>query len=320
MAGVAPSTVSRVINDSGYVSAEVRGRVEEVIRRTGYVPNSIAKSLKAKRSHTIGVIVPRVASEAMARQIQGIAGECEQRRYEMLLANAGMKTENESACLEMLARRQIDGVIIMSSGVTADLRQRIGALEAPVVITGQQAEGLCCVVHDETAIMRELTTALLLKGRRDPAFINVELEDDAIRHKRFSGFCEALREQHLALRSGRVAYGGFTIEEGAAAMKQLWEQEGPRPDAVLAVTDRAAVGAMQYLKSQGVRLPQQCAVTGIGNNQLAAVVEPALTTVEYFYEEVGARAARLLFDAIQQGERPQGVHFVEYRLIERDSA
>ena len=91
MAGVAPSTVSRVINDSGYVSAEVRGRVEEVIRRTGYVPNSIAKSLKAKRSHTIGVIVPRIASEAMARQIQGIAGECEQRRYEMLLANAGMK-------------------------------------------------------------------------------------------------------------------------------------------------------------------------------------------------------------------------------------
>lgn len=77
---------------------------------------------------------------------------------------------------------------------------------------------------------------------------------------------------------------------------------------------------MQYLKSQGVRLPQQCAVTGIGNNQLAAVVEPALTTVEYFYEEVGARAARLLFDAIQQGERPQGVYFVEYRLIERDSA
>lgn len=62
MAGVAPSTVSRVINDSGYVSAEVRGRVEEVIRRTGYVPNSIAKSLKAKRSHTIGVIVPRIAS------------------------------------------------------------------------------------------------------------------------------------------------------------------------------------------------------------------------------------------------------------------
>ena len=150
MAGVAPSTVSRVINDSGYVSAEVRGRVEEVIRRTGYVPNSIAKSLKAKRSHTIGVIVPRIASEAMARQIQGIAGECEQRRYEMLVANAGMKTENESACLEMLARRQIDGVVIMSSGVTADLRLRIDALEAPVVVTGQQAEG--CLLYTSRCV------------------------------------------------------------------------------------------------------------------------------------------------------------------------
>jgi len=319
MAGVAPSTVSRVINRSGYVSAEVRARVEEVVRRTGYVPNNIAKSLKAKRSHTIGIVVPRIASEALARQIESAARVCRKRDYAMLLTSSNEKASNETACLEMLVRRQTDGVIIMSSGVTAPLRAQVAALQIPVVITGQQVDDLCCVVHDEMTILRELTASLLLRGYRDPAFLNVELEDDSVRHRRFAGFSQALRDAHLPLQPGRVAFGGFTVEEGFDAMKELWTAPGPHPDAVIAATDRSAVGAMQYLKSIGVAIPDECAVAGIGNHQLSRVVQPELTTVDYYFEEVGATAANLLLDALEQGGRPQGIHFMRYTILERKS-
>ena len=95
IAGVAPSTVSRVINNSGYVSAEVRERVERIITETGYVPNSVAKSLKGKKTNVIGFIIPQLSSESMSKIAEGASEECEKNNYDILLANTGLKAERE---------------------------------------------------------------------------------------------------------------------------------------------------------------------------------------------------------------------------------
>ena len=141
LAEVAPSTVSRVLNGSGYVSAEVRSRVEKVIADTGYVPNSIAKSLKAKKSRTIGVIIPRIASFSMASVIEAVTRECEVAGYEVFLANTTLRVEKELSFLQAFARRQIDGVVMMSVKITPEHVKLIESLDFPVVVVGQQYPG-----------------------------------------------------------------------------------------------------------------------------------------------------------------------------------
>ena len=108
LAGVAPSTVSRVINNSGYVSEDVRTKVEQIIRETGYIPNEIAKSLKIKKTNTIGVIIARISSETASKIVEGISNECTKENYNLILANTGLQIKEELNYLKVLQTKQID--------------------------------------------------------------------------------------------------------------------------------------------------------------------------------------------------------------------
>lgn len=319
LAEVAPSTVSRVLNGSGYVSAEVRARVEKVIADTGYVPNSIAKSLKAKKSRTIGVIIPRIASFSMASVIEAVTRECEAAGYEVFLANTTLRAEKEISFLQAFARRQIDGVVMMSVKITPEHVRLIESLDFPVVVVGQQYPGLCCVTHDDREVAEMATSELLAAGRRRIAMLNVSLNDDSVRGERAQGYRDALEKEGLPFLPERVAYGDFTISSGKRCMQEIWERCPEKPDAVFCVSDRMAVGAAQYLKGLHVRIPEECALVGIGNDEISRFTYPSLSSVEYYYHEMGTKAAKLVLDGIEHGKSPEGVWYIGYSLVRRDS-
>ncbi len=319
LAEVAPSTVSRVLNGSGYVSAEVRSRVEKVIADTGYVPNSIAKSLKAKKSRTIGVIIPRIASFSMASVIEAVTRECEVAGYEVFLANTTLRVEKELSFLQAFARRQIDGVVMMSVKITPEHVKLIESLDFPVVVVGQQYPGLCCVTHDDREVAEMVTSKLLSAGRQRVAMLNVSLDDNSVRGERAQGYKDALEKEGVPFLSERVAYGDFTISSGKQCMQKIWERCPEKPDAVFCVSDRMAVGAVQYLKGLQVRIPEDCAVVGIGNDEISRFTYPSLSSVEYYYHEMGTKAARLVLEGIERGKSPRGVWYIGYSLVRRES-
>lgn len=319
MAGVAPSTVSRVINHSGYVSAPVREQVEKIIRETGYVPNSVAKSLKMKRTDTIGVIIPQIASESMAKTLDGVSEICAQHGCHLLLANAGLDMRNELELLKSLPLRQIDGLLFMAAQVTQAHHEAISALEIPAVVTGQMMQGIPCVVHDDFGAARDITRLLLRRGRQKIAFINVKVPDEAIRHQRYKGFLLAMEEAGLPVCADWIDEGDFSLESGAQAAQRIWSRTREKPDALLAVTDKMAVGAMDFLRASGIPVPDAVAVAGIGNNKLSRYISPALSTVEYFHEQAGRLAAGMLFDEMDSPGSVHGCCIVPYELVQRES-
>ena len=319
LAEVAPSTVSRVLNDSGYVSAEIRSRVEKVIADTGYEPNSIAKSLKAKKTNTIGVIIPRIASFSMASVIEAVTRECEAAGYEVFLANTTLRAEKEISFLKAFARRQIDGVVMMSVKITPEHVKLIESLDFPVVAVGQQYPGICCVTHDDRDVAEMVTSQFLAEGRRRVAMLNVSLDDNAVRGERTQGYRDALEKEGIPFLPERVAYGDFTISSGRQCMQQIWERCPEKPDAVFCVSDRMAVGALQYLKSIHIDVPEQCAIVGIGNDEISRFTYPSLSSVEYYFHEMGTKAAKLVLEGIENGKSSGGVTYIGYSLVRRDT-
>ncbi len=319
LAGVAPSTVSRVLNNSGYVSEEVRQRVEQMIEKTGYQPNIIAKSLKNKKSCTIGVIVPQIASESVACVVEAISVVCEAKGYQIILSNSMLKNENEALCLKSLVRRQIDGVIIMSSGVTSKLSEQIRQLPIPAIVIGQQSEEVFCISHDDVEASCALVDRLIQKGASRVAMLNVQTDDDAIRNKRAQGYLKALEKNGLRFDRSLLAYGDYSIHSGYEMMQQVWLASGQKPDAVFAVIDKIAIGALQYLKDCGILVPQECMVAGIGNNKLSQFAQPPLTSVDYGYNALGTTAANMLLETIESGGRLQGIYYMPYEIVERGS-
>ena len=320
LAGVSPSTVSRVLNNSGYVSEEIRLKVQSVIDETGYRPNQIAKSLKDRSTKTIGIIIPQIASETMAKLVEAAYRCCNERGYKILMENTQLDGGREIESLKSLYHQQVEGILLMSVGLSQEHKQVIDSLKIPVIVTGQKMDGLCCYTHDNRNAVKSLVTKMIERGKKRIAILNVDIEeDDSIRVQRELGYRDALSENGMEFDPKLAAYGKFSVASGMEMMEKIWNENEIKPDGVFAVTDKIAIGAMRFLMKQKVDIPLECAVAGVGNNKLSEFIEPALSTIEYHYTELGTAATNLLIDAIEGNEKAEGIHLMKYDIIERSS-
>lgn len=320
LAGVSPSTVSRVLNNSGYVSEEIRLKVQSVIDETGYRPNQIAKSLKDRSTKTIGIIIPHIASETMAKLVEAAYRCCNERGYKILMENTHLDWGREIESLKSLYHQQVEGILLMSVGLSQEHKQVIDSLKIPVIVTGQKMDGLCCYTHDNRNAVKALVTKMIERGKKRIAILNVDIEeDDSIRVQRELGYRDALSENGMEFDQKLAAYGKFSVASGMEMMEKIWNENEVKPDGVFAVTDKIAIGAMRFLMKQKVDIPLECAVAGVGNNKLSEFIEPALSTIEYHHTELGTSATNLLIDAIEGNEKAEGIHLMKYDIIERSS-
>lgn len=320
LAGVSPSTVSRVLNNSGYVSEEMRLKVQSVIDETGYRPNQIAKSLKDRSTKTIGIIIPQIASETMTKLVEAAYRCCNERGYKILMENTQLDWGREVESLKSLYHQQVEGILLMSVGLSQEHKQVIDGLKIPVIVTGQKMDGLCCYTHDNRNAVKALVTKMIERGKKRIAILNVDIEEyDSIRVQRELGYRDALSENGMEFDPKLAAYGKFSVASGMEMMEKIWNEDEVKPDGVFAVTDKIAIGAMRFLMKQKVDIPLECAVAGVGNNKLSEFIEPALSTIEYHYTELGTAATNLLIDAIEGNEKAEGIHLMKYDIIERSS-
>ncbi|MBP2079598.1 LacI family DNA-binding transcriptional regulator [Oceanobacillus polygoni] len=317
MANVSRSTVSRVLNDSGYVSEEARKRVESVVKETGYAPSEYAKSLRTKKTKVIGVILPTIQTETPSRIVTGLGRELSKHGYQILLANTDHDKVKELEYLDLLKVRQVDGIVLIATNTDAKLMKKIKEINIPLVMIGQEAEDVMHVTYDDYRAVRELTRLFIQKGHEKIAFIGVDESDRAVGYYRKKGFLDEMAAQGLSVEQAWVQKAIFDIASGHEAMEKILKNTN-KPTATIAVTDRLAIGAMSYLKEKGMKIPTDMAIAGIGASEMSQYMEPPLTTVDYQNEKAGEEGAKQILASIESRPLQEKI-VMDYRLIIRES-
>ena len=299
LAGVSRATVSRYLNQ-GYVSEEKKARIRQVIEETGYRPLSSAQTLRSKKTNFVGVIIPKINSDSISRMVSGISSALSREGYQILLACTDNQEKEELRFLTLFRENHVDGIILLGTIFTAEHRKALKNLSVPIVILSQYLKGYSCVYHDDYQAARNLAEYLARSGRRF-GYLGVTQQDEAVGRERLRGVLDAAAAAGAILPKENILECRFQMESGFLQAKELLQRD-PDLDTIICATDTIAVGALQYIKSAGKRVPDDIQIAGIGDSTLTRVTEPLLTTVHLHFEEAGTHAARLLVELIQNGK------------------
>lgn len=319
LAGVSRTTVSRFLNRSGYVGEEANQKIKQVIKETGYTPSEHAKSLRLQRTKVIGVVIPKISTETASRIVDGMDQILSAEGYQILLANSGLNKEKEIDQLKLLESRRVDGIILVATNREARLVETIGQLRVPLIAVGQDIPGSSSVIYDDYYAAKMIMETMIEKGYQNIAFIGVDESDEAVGVQRKQAYLDVMETHHIALEEAWVQTASFNLQAGESSMERILQDSVKRPDAVFAVTDRLAVGALQTMRRFGIHVPDEMGLAGMGASEMARYVTPALTTVDYQYEEAGKESARQLLEEIVSGKKKIEKTRLSYRLLERDS-
>ena len=299
LAGVSRATVSRYLNN-GYVSEEKKKVIRQVIEATGYQPSSQAQMLRTKKTKLVGVILPKINSNTISREVAGISDILTKKGYQIILANTNNDIEEELKYLSLFKDNQVDGVIFIATILTQKHKKMLKEYKVPIVLLGQLLEGYPCIYQDDYKAAAKLTEQMAESGKHF-GYITVTDQDEAVGQRRRAGVEETLQKLEKELKPECVKCGDFTVESGHWMTAELF-QENPNLDTVICATDTMAVGAMTWLKENGYRIPEDVQVAGLGDGYLGKIVEPKLTTVHFFYKTSGMEAASMLVDLMESEE------------------
>jgi len=301
-AGVSPMTVSRVVNGSGDVSPRLRTRVEQALAETGYMPNTLARSLRARRTDTIALLLPDMTNPFFTTLAQGVETAAREAGMSLLLANSDEREEEELRLVPMLLQRQVDGILVVPAGSGAEAIRVCRDRKVPIVVVDRrpQAPGADVVRADSEGGALELGRLLVRLGHRDMTVlsgpVSVRTAVD-----RVTGFCRALEE--AGVPAPHVIHGAFTIESGhEMAIRAM--QESRRPTALFAANNFLGIGVLHALAELGLRVPVDVAVVGMDDLPQAMVTFPFLTVAAQPAFEMGQRSVAMLLDGMTDPTRP----------------
>lgn len=317
MADVSVSAVSRYLNN-GYVSEEKAKRIKAVIEKTGYRPSKQAQSMRTGKSKVVGVILPKISSESIARVADGISEVLSAAGYQMLLASTENNPKKEIEYLQLLNNNPVDGIIFSASVFDKVHKQALKKLDVPVVVVSQKFEEYACVYHDDYGAACAMTKQLIESGKYHIGHICVNQKDEAAGAQRTKAFFDTMKKYKVSVEPQMVMESSFAMDGGYEIMKQLLNKN-PGMDGVFCATDSLAVGAMMYLKEIGKQIPQDIAVTGIGHNRMSRVVTPTLTTAHLHYRTSGVEAAKILVEMIEQEDVISKQLLLGYETIKAES-
>lgn len=329
LAGVATMTVSRVINESGYVSAPMRKRVQRAIDKLEYHPNVLARSLKSQRTHVIGILLSDIRNPFSAELAGSIQQVLLESGYSAFISTTDQSIARELAALSAFVDHRVAGIVVATVATPSGNQalERYIRRGMPIVVVGREPSRLKLdrVTADTWKGAYDAVEHLISLGHERIGYIGAS-PGNAGRLKRFQGFVDAMGEHGLEVPEELIAGpendsgpGYSTQADGYAATKKLLALPNP-PSAVFARNDFTAMGAISAARKRRLSIPGDLAIVGFDNVPLAAFTTPPLTTVEQPTAEQGRQAARILLDRVGQaaGARKRTISF-DCRLIVRES-
>lgn len=323
-AKVSIATVSRVINNSKAVSTELHQRVYDVIQKNNFKPNSLARGLVTKKSNMIGIVIPDISNPVFGALTKGINSICQHMGYTLMVCESGGIQEKELELLKILSDKMIDGVLFAGVDVNSTLIENMKDKEYPVVLVTQEAAdrdgALTTVVHDNVKATYDAVTFLIVNGHKRIAFISGPEHDYSSGKKRMQGYKMALKENEIEVPKSYIEYGNFTFDSGYYCMKKIYEENSELPSAVMICSDLMAIGAMRFLKTSKLKIPDDISIMGFDDSELAMYFTPELSTVRISYFAEGEKAAKELFKLMKgQKYSPAKTYYLPHKIIRRNS-
>lgn len=310
-AGVSRSTVSRVINDHPNVRPEVRERVWQAIRETGYQPHAVARSLATNRTQILGMLIPEAVTTLFtdpffALLLRGATEACNVHKYHLMLSLFNDPAARDEMYARVLRSGYLDGVIVASASEDDPLIPRLLRDHIPFVSVGRHPDPRVHYVDvDNVGGARMAVEHLIRLGHRRIGTITGRLDMSA-GQARLEGYRQALEAHGIPVRPELITEGGFSEAGGRTAMMRLLPA---RPTAVFVASDMMAVGALTALREAGLRVPDDIAIVSFDDMPMAAMVEPPLTTVRQPVERLGTTAVEMLIGLLD-GTITQPQHIV----------
>lgn len=318
-AGVAVSTVSRVLNQSGYVSPETASKVRAAVEQLGFRPSLPARTLVSGETRMLALMLPDISNPFFPALARGVEDRATSRGYSVMLCNTDGDPEIEARYVRLLREKWIDGMVFTSASGSGSQVKQFMENRIPVVVIDRAVKGaeVDSVTLDNIAGARLAVDHLAKVGHRAIGLIAGPKVSTSL--DRTEGYRRALVAMGLPVCPEWMASGDFRFESGYEAMKRLL-QARERLTAVFAVNDLMAIGAIRAAEEAGLRVPEDLAVVGFDDIMLATLVRPALSTIRQPTYEMGASAVDLLLDRIT-GQRERGPRTVAFEpeLIVRQS-
>ncbi|HUZ19129.1 MAG TPA: LacI family DNA-binding transcriptional regulator [Acidimicrobiales bacterium] len=322
LAGVHPATASRALNQKtrGLVREETARRVEDAARQLDYRPDHLARSLKTRRSSTVGVLLPDLTNPLFPPIVRGIEDRLAPKGYVALIGNTDNDAERERLVLEGMRDRYIDGLIAATAQRRHPQLVAIARSGLPVVLVNRVVDDhlLPSVSVDDEAGMRHAVAHLVSLGHRDIAHV-AGPQRFSTGFRRFQGFVAGLRALGLSPDDRRMAFAeSFSQAEGYRGTRELLGR-GVGFTAIVAGNDMIALGCLRAFDEAGLSCPGDISLVGFNDTPFMDRIAPPLTTVRLPHYEVGVEAAQLLLDRIANPTAPVKLLFLPPELVVRAS-
>ncbi|AKL94072.1 transcriptional regulator, LacI family [Clostridium aceticum] len=318
-AGVSISTVSRVVNNSKAVRPKTRDKVMQAIEELGYKPNAIARSLKVKNTKTIGIMIPDISNQFFPEVVRGVEDVANMYEYNIFLCNTDLDQEKEVQYFDVLEEKQVDGIIFMGNIIAEDLGKRFKTSEIPTVLIGTDYEDLPSITIDNIQAGKDVVKYLLKKGHEKIAMITGKAYDSGNGMARKQGYAEALEQAGLKYNEAFVVEGGYRFKSGYEGAKKLLKLKD-RPTAIFVGSDEMAIGAMRAALEEDIAIPEELAIVGFDNIDMAGKVYPSLSTIAQPMYEMGAIGMRVLTKILHDEVLDNKKVVLNHSFVERESS
>jgi LacI family transcriptional regulator len=299
-ANVSTATVSRCLNSPERVEETTRDRVMTAVQDLGYSPNFVARALAAKRTNTVGAIIPTMENAIFARGIQAFQEELGRHGVTLLVASSSYRADLEEEQIRTLTARGADGLLLIGHERGDTIHRFLDQRGVPALVSwayDPTAKHLSIGFDNQTA-MTELADEVIALGHRQIAVISAEQRGNDRARARVAGILAAMQTAGLNPAELDVVETPYGIDTGAEAFAALM-QRSPRPTVVMCGNDVLAAGALRQAKAMGLGVPDQVSITGFDDIELAGLVSPGLTTVHVPHRDMGRQAAQLLVGMIK---------------------
>jgi len=323
-ANVSKMTVSRVLSGKGQVAEETADKIRDIINEMGYQPNLIARSLASKRTNIIGVIIPKIEhmflDNYIAQVLSGITDIALKNDYRIMLCPIEAGGEDGNKYLNIARNRILDGMILLKTKINDTNIDTLAEFDFPFVLVNHKKDSPRVNFVDAKNIegAKFAVQYLYKRGYRNLACIAGNI-DETNGIDRLKGFIHELEALNLKKNDNLIVYGNFDKDTAFKASEILFTGD-QRPDAVFCCDDYMALGLMERIKLMGLKVPDDIAVIGFDDIDIAAYVKPALTTIRQPLLDLGKTSAQILLDLIEKKCSTPIHKLIDVQLIQRNSA
>lgn len=318
-AGVSISTVSRVINNSKPVSSEIKQKVLDAVNELGYKPNEIARTLVTKKSFLIGVIVTDIGDTYIAQLVRGIEEVGKMYDYDILLCSTYGDKSAEIKFMQLLGRKQVEGIILVSDTLNEEVDNQIKEFNIPFVYLNRYfyLEEFPTVTIDNLEATYEMTNYLINLEHENIAYISSSKEEKSVETLKIKGYKKAILEKE-GYEENIFYANGRTIQDGYNVCKDVLNSN-KNITAIFCGHDELAIGVLNYLYDNNVKVPDEISVAGYGDIKTASIFRPRLTTIREPFYDIGAVAIRKIIKEIKKEIDNNNTIFLPFQIQTRES-